>query len=520
MVVVVIVVVVVMVVVVIVVVVVVVMVVVVIVVVVVMVVVVTVVVMVVVVVVVMVVVVVVMVMVMVVVVVVVVVVMVVVMVMVKVAQYWPEDKPWLTEGITVTPVDINVKMDFVIRSFTMSNGNTTRKITQYQYTAWPDHGVPKIAYGLAQMIKLILLDKDSGGPISVHCSAGTGRTGTVILVLYLLDQLEARGAASPTEALMALRRGRGRLVENTEQYIFAHQVLHEVLFSLKTSFLCHAFEDQLPALRSPQPPDGLSPLHRQHEKLKTLPKDLGFKYGKGPKYAHLNRDQDILPYDRRMVFVQGQGDGVDSQYINVVRINGVDQKDAYLAGEHPQSHTLGRMWRLVYERKVAVWVLVHTFPENHPEFPDVMCGTSALPGNMTLKASPKRSFLNYYQQEVDISVTELGKVIQHQCLLLHLKGWPAAACLPASPEPLLLAMEKVEALSSQHHPPLFTCKYVAVGEGQEALSVCCVKYVAVGEGQEALSVCCVKYVAVGEGQEALECVLCQVCGCGRGAGGS
>ncbi|KAG0712498.1 Receptor-type tyrosine-protein phosphatase alpha [Chionoecetes opilio] len=134
---------------------------------------------------------------------------------VKVAQYWPESKPWLTEGITVTPTDINVKMDFVIRSFTMSVGNTQRKITQYQYTAWPDHGVPKISYGLAQMIKLVLRDKHTGGPLTVHCSAGIGRTGTVILVLFLLDQLEARGTANPSEALTALRRGRGRLVENT-----------------------------------------------------------------------------------------------------------------------------------------------------------------------------------------------------------------------------------------------------------------------------------------------------------------
>ena len=46
-------------------------------------------------------------------------------------------------------------------------------------------------------------------------SAGIGRTGTVILVMYWMDQLEASGTVNPSGALSVLRCGRGRLVENT-----------------------------------------------------------------------------------------------------------------------------------------------------------------------------------------------------------------------------------------------------------------------------------------------------------------
>lgn len=47
-----------------------------------------------------------------------------------------------------------------------------------------------------------------------NCSTGTGWTGTVILVLYLLEELEATKHISPGHALVVLREGRARLVEN------------------------------------------------------------------------------------------------------------------------------------------------------------------------------------------------------------------------------------------------------------------------------------------------------------------
>ncbi|XP_063889466.1 receptor-type tyrosine-protein phosphatase F-like isoform X2 [Scylla paramamosain] len=384
---------------------------------------------------------------------------------VKVAQYWPEQYPWTVEGVTVTPTDVTVKMDFVIRTFTISVGSVNRKVSQYQYTAWPDHGVPSMPYGLAQMIKLVRSEHAHHKPVAVHCSAGIGRTGTVILVMYLLDELQAHGAITPVEALTTLRRGRGRLVENSEQYIFAHQVLHEILFGMDTSYQCHSFQENLTALYAQLSSDASSPLNRQYQKLQSLPKDLSFIYGKDPTCAHLNRHQDILPADSRLVMVQGEGQGTDSHYLNVIRINTVDRKDAYLAGEHPQRHTLGKMWRLVYERSVAVWVLLHSFPGNDPEFPDVACESSEMLGNMTLKVGPTQAFQNFYERQVDISVKSLGRVNNHKCLLLSLRGWPATDCLPASPEPLLAVIERMEALCSLNQPPLFTCKDGVTGCG-------------------------------------------------------
>lgn len=46
------------------------------------------------------------------------------------------------------------------------------------------------------------------------CSAGIGRTGVVVLVLYLLEQLEVLGSVSFKKALLTLIRSRGYILEN------------------------------------------------------------------------------------------------------------------------------------------------------------------------------------------------------------------------------------------------------------------------------------------------------------------
>nr|XP_045586086.1 receptor-type tyrosine-protein phosphatase mu-like [Procambarus clarkii] len=87
----------------------------------------------------------------------------------KVVQYWPEkDQPLFKDGIEVKLVSTEVQLDFVIRKLEVSKTEEVRQVKQYQYTAWPHHGVPHNPYGLAQMIKHITKEP-STGPVTVHC---------------------------------------------------------------------------------------------------------------------------------------------------------------------------------------------------------------------------------------------------------------------------------------------------------------------------------------------------------------
>lgn len=39
-------------------------------------------------------------------------------------------------------------------------------------------------------------------------------------------------------------------------------------------------------------------------------------------------------------------------------------QDEFVAMEHPMEHTLDTAWRMIYERKMPVWILVHAFPDH------------------------------------------------------------------------------------------------------------------------------------------------------------
>jgi len=70
----------------------------------------------------------------------------------------------------------------------------TREVTHYQYSTWPDHGAPEEAdYKVISNIVSILKEARKGGTgnkVTVHCSAGIGRTGTIIALFNITGALE------------------------------------------------------------------------------------------------------------------------------------------------------------------------------------------------------------------------------------------------------------------------------------------------------------------------------------------
>lgn len=377
---------------------------------------------------------------------------------VKVAQYWPEKQPVFCGGLQVTLVEVEVKVEYIIRRMLVTYQNEVRKVTQYQYIAWPDHGVPHNPFGLALMVSAIR-EQEADGPTIVHCSAGIGRTGTILFVFLALDQIQTSGYLDGLEVLLQLRNGRPRLIENTIQYNFGHRILQEFLFGINTSFACGDFPKELSRLRETDTEDGASVLEMQYKKLKNLPKVLSFIMAKNPACASLNRNPDILPADNRMVFVQSLGGGLENQYVNAVRLNSLDRKDAYIAAEYPQQHTMQSIWALVYERRIPVWVLMQTFPENDQEYPSVIPALERQQvGQFLLTLTGLQSYQNFVEYYIEIAVQGSRMASPHMCVLVVMNGWPHDQDLPSSVEPLLAVLERAESLNDPTSSSLITCR--------------------------------------------------------------
>lgn len=73
--------------------------------------------------------------------------------------------------------------DVTVRNMRISTNGPDAKqheFTQLHFTGWPDHGVlpPQAFFGLLEAIRALQETKET--PVWVHCSAGIGRSGTVI----------------------------------------------------------------------------------------------------------------------------------------------------------------------------------------------------------------------------------------------------------------------------------------------------------------------------------------------------
>ncbi|ETN82523.1 Protein-tyrosine phosphatase [Necator americanus] len=106
-------------------------------------------------------------------------------------------------------------------------GQRLHSCIHYHWLDWPDRGVPEVDLSpIALLSKL----KNSCGPIIVHCSAGIGRTGSIVLIQHALELihrheplLEMRGY------LIELRKQRNNSVQTEQQYLYVHQVLLQYL---------------------------------------------------------------------------------------------------------------------------------------------------------------------------------------------------------------------------------------------------------------------------------------------------
>ncbi|CAB3410719.1 unnamed protein product [Caenorhabditis bovis] len=97
------------------------------------------------------------------------------------------------------------------------------RVTHYHWIDWPDRGVPPADLAI---IELLEKSRKSQGPIVVHCSAGIGRTGSVVMIEYVMGQILSGQQIEETDKiLLKIREQRNNSVQTDHQYLFVHQVL-------------------------------------------------------------------------------------------------------------------------------------------------------------------------------------------------------------------------------------------------------------------------------------------------------
>ncbi|XP_035508671.1 protein tyrosine phosphatase receptor type Fa [Morone saxatilis] len=149
---------------------------------------------------------------------------------VKCDQYWPSRGTETYGMIQVTMLDTVELATYSVRTFALyKNGSSEkREVRQFQFMAWPDHGVPEYPTPtLAFLRRVKACNPPDTGPMVVHCSAGVGRTGCFIVIEAMLERMKHEKSVDIYGHVTCMRAQRNYMVQTEDQYVFIHEALLE-----------------------------------------------------------------------------------------------------------------------------------------------------------------------------------------------------------------------------------------------------------------------------------------------------
>ncbi|XP_077513961.1 protein tyrosine phosphatase Meg isoform X2 [Amblyomma americanum] len=151
---------------------------------------------------------------------------------IKCHKYWPDLYETDTYGyLQVSCVRQKETPSFAFREFTLINtqNREERHITHMQYLAWPDHGVPEDSSEFLGFVQRVRRSRDGMvEPTVVHCSAGIGRTGVLILMETAMCLIEANEPVYPLDLTRDMRDQRAMLIQTSSQYKFVCEAILKV----------------------------------------------------------------------------------------------------------------------------------------------------------------------------------------------------------------------------------------------------------------------------------------------------
>ncbi|PIO70018.1 Protein-tyrosine phosphatase, partial [Teladorsagia circumcincta] len=161
----------------------------------------------------------------------------------KCSIYWPEAIGETTSFDTVvvkntgedvdefaTTTSIMVELNPVYGMFVLSCCSYSNALSAYHTLhvvkpdGWPDRGVPDHN---SCRIPLHLLDRVRHAPCVVHCSAGIGRTGSIIALELALQKVVVGNKIDFEQIARELRCARAQCIQTEVQYLYIHRVMIE-----------------------------------------------------------------------------------------------------------------------------------------------------------------------------------------------------------------------------------------------------------------------------------------------------
>uniref|UniRef100_A0A452U2E0 Receptor-type tyrosine-protein phosphatase U n=1 Tax=Ursus maritimus TaxID=29073 RepID=A0A452U2E0_URSMA len=292
---------------------------------------------------------------------------------VKCSRYWPEDSDMYGD-IKITLVKTETLAEYVVRTFALERrGYSARhEVRQFHFTAWPEHGVPYHATGLLAFIRRVKASTPpDAGPVVIHCSAGTGRTGCYIVLDVMLDMAECEGVVDIYNCVKTLCSRRVNMIQTEEQYIFIHDAILEACLCGETTIPVSEFKATYKEMIRIDPQSNSSQLREEFQTLNSVTPPLDVEecsIALLPRNRDKNRSMDVLPPDRCLPFLIST-DGDPNNYINAALTDSYTRSAAFIVTLHPLQSTTPDFWRLVYDYGCTSIVMLNQLHQSNTTWP-------------------------------------------------------------------------------------------------------------------------------------------------------
>ncbi|KAM9067038.1 receptor-type tyrosine-protein phosphatase epsilon isoform 2-T4 [Sarcophilus harrisii] len=382
----------------------------------------------------------------------------------KCHQYWPDQGCWMYGNIRVSVEDCIVLVDYTIRKFCIQSLHdgckAPRLVTQLHFTSWPDFGVPFTPIGMLKFLKKVkTLNPSHAGPITVHCSAGVGRSGTFIVIDAIIDMMHAEQKVDVFEFVSRIRNQRPQMVQTDMQYTFIYQALLEYYLYGDTELDVASLEKHLQSLHSPTAPldkIGLEEEFRKLTNVRIMKENM--RTGNLPANMKKARVIQIIPYDFNRVILSMKRGQEYTDYINASFIDGYRQKDYFIATQGPLPHTVEDFWRMVWEWKCHTIVMLTEVQEREQEkcFQYWPADGSVTYGeiNIELKSDTVSEAISVRDFMVTFNQEKKSRLVRQ----FHFHGWPEIG-IPAEGKGMIDLIAAVQKQQQQtgNHPITVHC---------------------------------------------------------------
>nr|XP_022912778.1 tyrosine-protein phosphatase 10D-like isoform X1 [Onthophagus taurus] len=154
----------------------------------------------------------------------------------KCHQYFPNNHETMAigDGIEIKCANEVPLGSYIKRTLMVQRELMQITITHLQYIQWPDFGCPNDADSMLDFCNILrqCVEQYKSKTI-IHCSAGVGRTGTLIALDILLQTIENAGDIDIFKTVLNLRKQRVRMVQTEKQYMYIHNCLAEYITNPK-----------------------------------------------------------------------------------------------------------------------------------------------------------------------------------------------------------------------------------------------------------------------------------------------